>query len=142
MKNPYISNTFSSRELSIRDELIKQLPNGIDTTADLMLEFMTKSDNEQLKDVATFMKISKKLPEMKMVFNFVMDLLKPDVVPIRSAIYDAGLDGIKELKEYMIDKYGKNEKMKIDAKVYNFINWLLLRLPAKKEMERYGLIFD
>lgn len=133
MKNPYISKIHP-----IKEEIIKQLPYGMETTADLMLEFMAKSDNEQVKDMAAFMKASKKLPEMKLVFNFAINLLKHDVTPIRSAIYDTGIDGIKELNEYLIDKY---EKMNVDAKVFNFIKWLILRLPAKQEMEHYGLIF-
>jgi len=36
MKNPYISQV-----LSIQEEVKKQLPYGLETTADLLLEFMS-----------------------------------------------------------------------------------------------------
>lgn len=136
MKNPYISQTSF-----IKGDVIKALPFGLATTADMMIEFMAKSDNDQLKDVAEFMKLSTKLPEMEMVFNFAVSMLKNDVTPIRGTIYDTGIDGIKELNEYMTDKYGKDEKTKINAKFANFINWILLRFPAKSELAIYGLIF-
>lgn len=136
MRNPYIAKT-----RLIKDKVIKQLPCGTDTTADMMLEFMSKSDDKQVKNMATFIKVSKKLPEIKMVFNFVISLLEEDVIPIRGDIYDTGIDGVKELHEYMIDKYGKVEKVKENARVFNIINWLIFRLPAKKEMEAYGLIY-
>ena len=76
-----------------------------------------------------------------MVFNFAMSLLNRDVIPIRETIYDTGIDGIKELKDYITDKYGEDENVKANAKAFNFINWLILRLPAMEEMKKYGLFF-
>lgn len=73
---------------------------------------------------------------MVMVFDFAMSLLKHDVTPIRESIYDTGIDGIKELNDHRADKYGIDENHKGNAKAYNFFNWLVLRLPAKKEMKR------
>lgn len=70
MKNPYISQV-----LYIKEEVKKQLPSGLETTADLLLEFMSKSNDEQLRDSASFIKTSKKMPEMMMVFDFAMSLL-------------------------------------------------------------------
>lgn len=136
MKNPYISQV-----LSIQEEVKKQLPYGLKTTGNLMLEFMSKSKDEQQRDTAAFIKASKKMPEMAMVFDFAMSLLKHDVIPIRESIYDTGIDGIKELNDYLADKYGIDENHKGNAKAYNFFNWLVLRLPAKEEMKRYGLIY-
>ena len=107
----------------------------------MLLEFMSKSDDEHLKDIAAFMKASNKLNEMKALFNFAMSLLQHEVVPIRETIYDIGLDGIKELKYHLADKYGNDDNTKVNAKASNFINWLLLKLPAKKEMKKYGLVF-
>ena len=136
MKNPYISQV-----LSIKEDVKKQLPYGLETTANLMLEFMSKSNDEQLRDTASFIKTSKKMPEMIMVFDFAMSLLQHDVIPIRESIYDTGIDGIKELNNHWVDKYGIDENHKSNAKVYNLYNWLILKLPAKEEMKEFGLIY-
>ena len=118
MKNPYISQV-----LSIQEEVKKQLPYGLETTADLLLEFMSKSEDEQQRDTAAYIKVSKKMPEMVMVFDFAMSLLKHDVIPIRESIYDTGIDGIKELNNHWVDKYGIDENHKSNAKVYNLYNF-------------------
>lgn len=136
MKNPYISQV-----LSIQEEVKKQLPYGLKTTGNLMLEFMSKSNDEQQRDTAAFIKASKKMPEMIVVFDFAMSLLKHDVTPIRESIYDTGIDGIKELNDYLTDKYGRHENAKNNSKATTFINWLILRLPAKEEMKKFGLIY-
>ena len=136
MKNPYISQV-----LYIKEEVKKQLPNGLDTQADMLLEFMSKSNDEQLRDTASFIKTSKKMPEMMMVFDFAMSLLQHDVIPIRESIYDTGIDGIKELNDHLTDKYGRDENAKNNSKASIFINWLILRLPAKEEMKKFGLFY-
>ncbi len=136
MKNPYTLQVFSFKE-----EVNKQLPYGLETTAELLLEFMSKSEDAQQRDTAAFIKTSQKMPEMKMVFDFAMSLLQHDVVPIRESIYDTGIDGIKELNDHWTEKYGKNENQKCTAKSFNFFNWLILRMPAKEEMKTFGLIY-
>ena len=136
MKNPYMSQV-----LSIQEEVKKQLPYGLETTADLLLGFMSKSKDERQRNAAAFIKASKKMPEMMMVFDFAMSLLEHDVIPIREPIYDIAIDGIKELNDYWADKYGLYESYKGNAKAYNFFNWLVLRLPAKEEMKKCGLIY-
>ena len=136
MQNPYYTQSIFIREI-----VKAQLPYGLETSADMLLEFMSKSNDEQLRDMAAFMKASNKSEEIAMVFNFAMSLLQQDVTPIRETIYDTGIDGIKELKDYLMDKYGKDDNVKAKAKAFNFINWLILRLPAKDEMKKYGLVF-
>ena len=136
MKNPYISQV-----LSIQKEVKKQLPFGLETTGNLMLEFMSKSEDEQQRDTAAFIKASMKMPEMILVFDFAMSLLQHDVNPIRESIYDTGIDGINELNDHWADKYGINENHKGKAKAYNFFYWVILRLPAKEEMKKFGLIY-
>lgn len=136
MQNPYYTQS-----ASIRKVVNKQLPDGLDTTADMLLEFISKSNDEQLKEMATFIKASEKSEEIGIVFNFAMSLLQHDVIPIRETIYDKGIDGIKELKDHLTEKYGKDEKVKANAKAFIFINWLILRLPAKEEMKNFGLIY-
>ena len=136
MQNPYLMKATPIREI-----ILKQLPFGLETTADMLLEFMSKSNDEHLKEMAAFMKASKKLHEMKALFNFAMSLLQQEVVPIRETIYDTGLDGIKELKDHLADKYGNDDNMKVNAKASIFINWLILKLPAKEEMIKIGLLY-
>jgi len=138
MKNPYYSQT---TVLSISKIVENQLPNGLETTADMLLDFLSKSNDEQLRDTSAFIKASKKSEEIGMVFNFAMSLLQHDVIPIRETIYDTGIDGIKEMRDYLTDKYGKDENVKASAKAFNFINWLILRLPAREDMKRSGLLF-
>ena len=127
MLNPYYSQS-----VAIREKVKELLPNGHETTADLLLEFLSNSNDEQLREIAAFIKVSKKSEEIGMVFNFAMSLLQHDVTPIREAIYDSGIDGIKELKDHLTDKYWKNEDVKANAKAFNFINWQILRLPTKE----------
>lgn len=136
-----MNNPYNTQATPIREIIEKQLPNGLGITADMLLEFMHKSGDEHLRDIAAFMKASKKFHDIKALFNFAMSLLQHEVVPIRETIYDTGLDGIKELKDYLADKYCKDDNMKVNAKASNFINWLLLKLPAKEEMKKYGLVF-
>ena len=136
MKNSYISQV-----LSVKEEVKKQLPYGLETTADLLLEFMSKRKDEQQRDTAAFIKASKKMPEMVMVFDFAMSLLQHDVIPIRESIYNTGIDGIKELNDHWAEKYGIDENHKGNDKTYIFFNWLVLRLPAKEEMKKFGLIY-
>ncbi len=130
-----------SQVLPIKEEVKKQLPYGLETTVDLLLEFMSRSKDEKQRDAVAFIKASKKMPEMIMVFDFAMSLLQHNVIPIRECIYDTGIDGIKELNDYWADKFGIDEIHKGNAKACNFFNWLVLRLPAKEEMKKFGLIY-
>ncbi|MFW5604341.1 MAG: hypothetical protein ACOCNJ_06765, partial [Bacteroidales bacterium] len=107
MKNPYISQV-----LSIQEEVKKQLPYGLETTADLLLEFMSRSKDEQQRDTAAFIKASKKMPEMVMVFDFAMSLLQHDITQIRESFYDTGIDVINELNDHSADKSGIDESHK------------------------------
>ena len=118
-----------SQVLSIQEEVKKQLPYGHETMADLLLEFMSKSKDEQQIDTAAFIKASKKMPEMILVFDFAMSLLQHDVIPIREFIYVTGIDGIKEQNDYWADKYGINENRMVIPKL-TFFNWLILILPV------------
>ena len=135
MQNPYLTQT-----ATIKEAVAKQLPYGLETTADLLLRFMAHSDDKQMKDTVAFIKASSKFEEICLVFNFAMSLLQHDVAPIRESIYDTGIDGIRELNDHLADKYGKTDEVKANAKVSNFINWLILKLPAKEEMKNFGLI--
>lgn len=134
-------NPYYIQAISIRDEVGKLLPYGLDTTSERLLEFMSKSDDEQMRDMAAYMRASKKSAEIKFLFDFAISLLQHDVVPIRESIYDTGLDGVKEMKDYLTDKYDTDDNVKASVKAFNFLNWLTLKLPAKEEMKRIGLIY-
>jgi len=110
MMNPYMSQV-----LSIQEEVKNQLPYGLETMADLLLEFMSKSKDEQQRDTAAFIKASKKMPEMILVFDFAMSLLQHDVIPNVT-----GIDGIKEQNDYWADKYGINENKNGNSKTHFF----------------------
>lgn len=131
-------NPYTNQILSFKEKIRKMMPNGLETTANMMLDFMSNSDDEQQKDMAAFIKMSMKKDEIKALFDFSMSLLHTDVIPIRESIYDTGLDGVKELNEYIIDKYGQGNK---NAQAANFFCWLILRLPAKVDMKRLRLIY-
>lgn len=136
MKNPYIQQVLHAKE-----EITKRLPHGLETTADLLLEYMSKSEDEQQRDTAAFITASKKMPEIIMVFDFAMSLLLHDIIPIRESIYDTGIDGTKELNDFLTEKYEMNDAQKRNVKTLNFFNWMVLRLPAKDEMKKFGLIY-
>ena len=136
MQNPYLTQA-----ATIKEAVAQQLPYGLKTTANLLLRFMAHSDDKQMRNTAAFIKVSSKFEEICLVFNFAMSLLQHDVAPIRESIYDTGMDGIRELNDHLADKYGKTDEVKANAKVSNFVNWLILRLPAKEEMKRFGLIY-
>lgn len=136
MQNPYYKQSEAIRKM------VKELlPNGIESSADMLLEFMSNGDDELLKDMTVFIKTSRKSDEIEMVFNFAMSLLQHDVIPIGETIYDTGINGIKELKDHLTEKYCKDENVLANAKAFNFIIWLISRLPAKEEMKKFGLIF-
>ena len=138
MQNPYYRQELTN---SIREMVKSQLPRGLETTYDILLDFMSNSDDECLKDTAAFIKVSRKSDEIGRMFIFSMSLLQPDVEPIREDIYVKGIDGLKDLDDHFVEKYGKGENVKINAKIINFFKWLFLRLPAKDELKRFGLIY-
>lgn len=88
MLNPYYSQS-----VAIREKVEELFPIGLETTAEMLLEFMSKSNDEQLRDTAAFIKASKKSEDIGMVFNFATSLLQHDVTPICEAIYDTRIDG-------------------------------------------------
>ena len=65
------SSNYRQQQL-MKDYLSQNLPNGLETTADILLEFISKSSNGYLKDIAEFLKLSDKLDEIKMLFDFAM----------------------------------------------------------------------
>ena len=55
-----MQTSYYTQSAAIRKIVNEQLPNGLETTADMLLESMSKSNDEQLRDTAAFMKASKK----------------------------------------------------------------------------------
>lgn len=137
MQNPYYKQEITN---SISETVKGKLPQGLETTFDFLLDFMSKSDNERVKETAEFVKLSKNLKEIGEVFNFVMSLLKPEVEPITETIYDKGVASIKDLNNHMVDKFGKSQNAKVNTKVFNTFGWIVSMSPAKEELKRLQLI--
>ena len=133
------SSNYRQQQL-MKDYLSQNLPNGLETTADILLEFLSKSSNGYLKDIAEFLKLSDKLDEIKMLFDFAMADVAGNILHIREKIYDTGLDGILELRNHLADKYDINEREKRNHTAFNILNWFILRTTAKEYYKQMLLI--
>lgn len=102
MENPY-----NMQASTIRSEVFKILPHGIDSTADLLLEFMSKSDDEHLKEMAAYIKASRKSEEIGLVFNFAMSLLQS-----RCAYYKIFFKMMQNKMYYAVHKHTVAEQQK------------------------------
>ena len=136
MQNPYYKQEMTN---SICETVKGKLPQGLETTFDFLLDFMSKSDNERVKETAEFVKGTKNLEEIGKVFNFVMSLLKPEVEPITETIYDKGIASIKDLNNHMVDKLGKSQNAIVNAKVFNTFGWIVSMSPAKEELKKIAI---
>ena len=118
-----------------------QLPNWENATADVLLEALSKSDNQQIKETAEYIKASKKSPEMMRLLDFALSMIRNNPTPIRESIYDTATDGIRELNQHRIDKYSSNQNEKNHADATNWLWWLFYRIPGKAELKRRHLMF-
>lgn len=134
----YISN-FDINEM--KRFLTEQLPNWEDTTADILLDAFSKSDNQQVKETAELIKVSKKSQEILMVLDFALSMIRKKPTPIRENIYDEGMNGIFNLRQHFIDKYGTSQEEKNSASAFNWFLWLIYRIPGKEELRRKMLIY-
>ena len=121
--------------------MTEQLPNWENATADVLLEALSKSDNQQIKETAEYIKASKKSPEMMRLLDFALSMIRNNPTPIRESIYDTATDGIRELNQHRIDKYSSNQNEKNRADATNWLWWLFYRIPGKAELKRRMLIF-
>ena len=119
----------------------EQLPNWENATADVLLEALSKSDNQQIKETAEYIKASKKSPEMMRLLDFALSMIRNNPTPIRESIYDTATDGIRELNQHRIDKYSSNQNEKNRADAINWLWWLFYRIPGKAELKRRHLMF-
>lgn len=133
------SSNYRQQQL-MKDYLSQNLPNGLETTADMLLKFLSKSSNRYLKDIAEFLKLSDKLDEIKMLFDFAMADVAGNILHIRENIYDTGLDGILELRNHLAAKYDINEWEKRNHVAFNILNWFILRTTAKEYYKQMLLI--
>lgn len=133
------SSNYRQQQL-MKDYLSQNLPNGLEATADMLLEFLSKSSNGYLKDIAEFLKLSDKLDEIKMLFDFAMADVAGNILHIRENIYDTGLDGILELRNHLADKYDINEREKRSHTAFNILYWFILRTTAKEYYKQMLLI--
>lgn len=136
-----MNNTINNEINDMMHFLEEQLPNWQEATADMLLDALSKSDNQQIKETAEFVKVSKKSPEMKMVLDFAISMIRNNPIPIRERIYDEGMDGIYEMHQHFIDKYGNNQNEKRIASTQNCFWWLIYRIPGKIELIKKRLIY-
>ena len=127
---------------AIRDVIKDNLPYGLETTADVMLETMSHSKDEKVRDMAAYIKTSKNLSEIKMLFDFGMSMLQHTPISLREQIYDKGIDGVLEFRNHFAEKDCKDGQAKKNEFATNVFNWLILKLPAKKELKSMGLIYS
>lgn len=135
-----IGYSFYRQQHLMRDYLSQNLPNGLETTSDMLLEFLYRSSNEYLKDIAEFLKLSKRIDEIKILFDFALADIVGKNIHIRESIYDAGLEGILELRNHLTNKYGKNDWEKFSHVVFNTLSWMILRTEAKEYFSKMGFI--
>ena len=105
-----------------------------------LLEALSKSDNQQIKETAEYIKAFKKSPEMMRLLDFALSMIRNNPTPIRESIYDTATDGIRELNQHRIDKYSSNQNEKNRADATNWLWWLFYRIPGKAELKRRGLM--
>ena len=137
MANYTLNNEINEMKRFMTD----QLPNWENATADVLLEALSKSDNQQIKETAEYIKASKKSPEMMRLLDFALSMIRNNPTPIRESIYDTATDGIRELNQHRIDKYSSNQNEKNRADATNWLWWLFYRIPGKAELKRRHLMF-
>jgi len=133
--------TLNNEINEMRRFMTEQLPNWENATADVLLEALSKSDNQQIKETAEYIKASKKSPEMMRLLDFALSMIRNNPTPIRESIYDTATDGIRELNQHRIDKYSSNQNEKNRADATNWLWWLFYRIPGKAELKRRHLMF-
>ena len=119
----------------------EQLPNWEKATAEMLLTTLSDCDNQQVKESAELIKISSKSEEMMTLLDFALSMIRNKPISIRGSIYDTGTDGIRELNQHLIDKYGACQEAKKSTEANNWLWWLFNRIPGKVELKRRGLIF-
>lgn len=133
--------TFNNEINEMKRFMTEQLPNWENATADVLLEALSKSDNQQIKETAEYIKASKKSPEMMRLLDFALSMIRNNPTPIRESIYDTATDGIRELNQHRIDKYSSNQNEKNRADATNWLWWLFYRIPGKAELKKRHLMF-
>lgn len=133
--------TFNNEINEMKRFMTEQLPNWENATADILLEALSKSDNQQIKETAEYIKASKKSPEMMRLLDFALSMIRNNPTPIRESIYNTATDGIRELNQHRIDKYSSNQNEKNRADATNWLWWLFYRIPGKAELKRRHLMF-
>ena len=137
-----MTNNISNFDINeMKRFLSEQLPNWEQATANMLLTALSHSDNEQVKESAELIKISSKSQEMEILLDFALSMIRNNPVPIRESIYDTAIDGIRELNQHFIDKYGTNQETKNSASAFNWFMWLIYKIPGKEELKRKMLIY-
>lgn len=126
---------------TIRNEIINAFPDGLKTTADMALEMMSHSKNEVARDAAEYIKVSKKLVDVKTFFAFFMSLVSNNPVKIQERAFDNGLAGLLEVKNHLAKKYVQNHMERQQTIAYSIFSWTVLMSNAKPDFKKQGLIY-
>lgn len=132
--------TINDEISEMRRYFSEQLPNWEKATAEMLLTALTNCDNQQVKESVELIKISSKSQEMMILLDFALSMIRNEPIAIRESIYDTGIDGIRELNQHLIDKYGTSHETKRSAATDNWLWWLFYRIPGKEELKRRGLM--
>ena len=135
------NNTINDEINEMKRYFSEQLPNWEKATAEMLLTALTNCDNQQVKESVELIKISSKSQEMMILLDFALSMIRNEPIAIRESIYDTGTDGIRELNQHLIDKYGASQEAKKSAAANNWLWWLFYRIPGKEELKRRGLMF-
>ena len=135
------NNTINDEINEMKRYFSEQLPNWEKATAEMLLTALTNCDNQQIKESVELIKISSKSQEMMILLDFALSMIRNEPIAIRESIYDTGTDGIRELNQHLIDKYGASQEAKKSAAANNWLWWLFYRIPGKEELKRRGLMF-
>lgn len=135
------NNTINDEINEMKRYFSEQLPNWEKATAEMLLTALTNCDNQQIKESVELIKISSKSQEMMILLDFALSMIRNEPITIRESIYDTGTDGIRELNQHLIDKYGASQEAKKSAAANNWLWWLFYRIPGKEELKRRGLMF-
>lgn len=134
------NNRINDETCDMRLYFSELLPNWEKATAKILLTALSNCDNQQVKESAELIKISSKSEEMVMLLDFALSMIRNEPIAIRESIYDTGIDGIRELNQHLIDKYGTSHETKRSAATDNWLWWLFYRIPGKEELKRRGLM--
>lgn len=125
---------------TLRDFVERNFPNGLETSLGVLLEFLSHSNDDRVKDTVACIKVSKSFPAIMDYYDFGMSLLRNLPRPITETNYDTALKVVFDIHNYLADKYSCDDSEKGNAKSSNYFFYFLLSLPGKDYLFSKGYI--